>query len=73
MIATVPRMAQRLINYLKANGGTETITFTDSANKPDLEAARVYAEKMRLVHNKYVNELISIVQSYNKVTISVKP
>ena len=73
MIASVPRMAQRLINYLKASGGTESITFTDANDKPDMEAARIYAEKMRLVHNKYVNELISITQSYNRVTISVIP
>jgi hypothetical protein len=70
-IATVPRMAQRLIDYLKANGGTETVTFTDENDKPDMEAARMYAEKLRLVHKRYINELIYINQSYNKVTISV--
>jgi hypothetical protein len=72
-IATVPRMAQRLINYLQANGGAESTTFLDDNNKPDLEAARRYAEKLRLIHSKYNDDLISIVQSYNKVTISVKP
>ena len=73
MLITMPRKAQRFINYLQANGGKEVITFIDENGNPNLEEARIYAEKLKLVHNKYVNELISIVQSYNKVTISVIP
>jgi hypothetical protein len=72
MIATIPRSAERLIEYLNLYGGSETTTFTDSEDKPDLEKARVFAEKLRLTHKKYLNELITIEQKYNKVTITVK-
>jgi hypothetical protein len=68
---TIPRAAERLISYLKANGGSEVSTFVDDKNNPDLEGARVFAEKLRLVHKKYLDSLISIEQSYNKVTIKV--
>lgn len=68
---TIPRAAERLISYLKANGGVESTCFTDDNGKPDLEKARVFAEKMRLVHKKYLDSLISIEQSYNRVTIKV--
>jgi len=71
MIATIPRQAERLIQYLNLYGGSETTTFTDSEDKPDLEKARVFAEKLRLTHKKYVDSLIKIEQKYNKVTISV--
>jgi len=68
---TIPRAAERLISYLEANGGSEVSTFVDDKNNPDLEGARVFAEKLRLVHKKYAETLISIEQSYNKVTIKV--
>lgn len=71
MTATIPRSAERFIEYLNQYGGSETTTFTDNEDKPDIEKARVFAEKLRLTHKKYVNELISIEQKYNKVTISV--
>ena len=71
MIATIPRSAKRFIEYLNQYGGSETTTFTDNEDKPDIEKARVFAEKLRLTHKKYVNELISIEQKYNKVTITV--
>lgn len=69
--ATIPRQAERLINYLNTNGGSESTAFEDEKGKPDLEAARIFAEKLRLTHKKYLDELITIVQQYNKVTISV--
>ena len=68
---TIPRAAERLISYLEANGGSEVSTFVDENGNPDLEGARVFAEKLRLVHKKYLDSLISIEQSYNKVTIKV--
>lgn len=68
---TIPRAAERLISYLEANGGSEVSTFLDNKNVPDLEGARVFAEKMRIVHKKYLDSLISIEQSYNRVTIKV--
>ena len=73
MLATMPRQAVRLINYLKAYGGSESTTFVDDNGKPDLEAAREFAEKLRDTHKKYLNELITINQSYNRVTISIVP
>jgi hypothetical protein len=72
-VATIPRQAERLINYLKANNGTESTVFEDDKGQPDLEAARVFAEKLRFTHKRYLDELITIVQQYNKVTITVKP
>ena len=69
---TIPRAAERLISYLEANGGSEVSTFLDDKNVPDLEGARVFAEKMRIVHKKYLDSLIIIEQSYNRVTIKVK-
>lgn len=70
-VATIPRTAERLINYLNANGGFETTTFEDDKGQPDLEKARVFAEKLRLTHKKYLDSLISIEQKYNRVVIKV--
>lgn len=69
--ATIPRPAERLINYLKANGGSETTTFEDEKGTPNLEGARMFAEKLRLTHKKYLDTLISIEQKYNRVVITV--
>ena len=71
MIATIPRQAERLIEYLNLYGGSESSIFTDEKDQPDLEKARIFAEKLRLTHKKYLNELITIEQKCNKVTISV--
>ncbi len=71
--ATIPRQAERLMNYLKANGGKESTCFEDESGKPDIEAARVFAEKLRLTHKKYLDVLISIEQKYNRVVLTVLP
>ena len=71
MIATIPRQAERLIAYLNLFGGSESSIFTDEKDQPDLEKARIFAEKLRLTHKKYLDTLIKIEQKCNKVTISV--
>jgi hypothetical protein len=71
--ATIPRQAERLISYLNANGGSESTAFEDDKGQPNLEAARVFAEKLRLVHKKYLDVLISIEQKYNRVILTVLP
>jgi hypothetical protein len=71
MIATIPRQAERLIAYLNLYGGSESSIFTDDKDQPDLEKARVFAEKLRLTHKKYLDTLIKIEQKCNKVTITV--
>jgi hypothetical protein len=71
-VATIPRQAERLINFLNTNGGIDSHIFNNLDGSPDVEAARVYAEKLRLVHKKYLNELITVEQKYNKVIIAVK-
>lgn len=73
IVATIPRKAERLMNYLRASGGSESTTFIDDDNKPDLFAARRFAERLRETHKDYVDKLITITQSYNRVTISVIP
>lgn len=70
-VATIPRQAERLINYLNANGGSESTAFEDEMGQPDLEAARVFAEKLRSTHKKYLDALISIEQKYNRVVLKV--
>lgn len=72
-IATIPRKAQKLINFLKANGGSEMSEFEDSNGKPDLEAAREYAEKLREIHKGYIDTLVTIEQTYHRVRITVIP
>jgi hypothetical protein len=73
LTTTIPRKAEKLISYLKANGGMEMSEFLDKDNKPDLEAARSYAESLRKLHENYEGELIKIEQSYNKVRIILIP
>jgi hypothetical protein len=70
-VATIPRKAQKLINWLKTNNGTETSTFEDSNGNPDLESARIFAEKMRELHKDYVDTLITIEQTYHRVRITI--
>jgi hypothetical protein len=72
-LATSPRQAERLINYLNANGGSESTVFVNDDGSPNIGEARVFAEKLRLIHKKYSEDLIKIVQEYNKVTITVTP
>ncbi len=62
---TIPLSARLLINYLKANGGQEVSTFDE------ISEARSYAESLREIHRDYLNSLISVEQSYNKVTTKV--
>jgi argininosuccinate synthase len=69
-VTTIPKAAERLIKYLEANGGKEVTTFENNLGQPDMEAARMFAEKLRAIHKKYI-DLIKIDQQYNKVTISV--
>jgi hypothetical protein len=72
-IATVPRIplrAKKLIKFLNESGGIDCQVF-EKDGKPDMEAARNYAEKLREIHKGYVGEIVTIEQSYNKVVIKV--
>lgn len=64
---TIPVSATRFINYLKANGGKEIQEFAE------ISEARSFAEKLREIHKDYLDSLISVEQSYNKVTVTVLP
>ncbi len=68
---TIPKAAKKLMSYLDSCGGSETSEFYDTNNNPDCDAAREYAEALRDIHTKYLDELVSIEQNYHKVTISL--
>jgi hypothetical protein len=70
---TIPKRAKKLISYLQSNDGIESSTFTDNNGNPDLSGARYYAERLRVIHKDYLDELITIEQSFNKVTIELVP
>ena len=71
--ATIPRIpmkAKRLIKFLNERDGVDCQVF-EKDGKPDMEAARNYAEKLREIHKGYIGEVVTVEQSYNKVVIKV--
>lgn len=60
-----------LVAYLESNGGSEDFIFHKDV-APDMGAARDFAEGIRgLIGDD--NHDISVVQSFNKVTVSLEP
>ena len=64
---SIPVSATRFINYLKSCGGKEIQEFAE------MSEARSFAENLREIHKDYLDSLISVEQSYNKVTVTVLP
>jgi hypothetical protein len=60
--------AKRLIKFLNGRDGVDCQVF-EKDGKPDMEAARIYAEKLREIHKGYVGEVVTVEQSYHKVVI----
>jgi len=60
--------AQGLIKYLEGKGGIDKQEFFTNDNKPDIDKARQYAEKIREA-TKGTN--IEVIQSYHRVTIKL--
>jgi hypothetical protein len=71
MTVVAPAETESLVAYLSEIGGKEIYIFTDENNQADLNQARKFAEKLRAVHKDYINELVTIEQSYNRVTFKL--
>jgi hypothetical protein len=72
-VLSLPKSASKLLKYLESCGGAEVSTFNDTEGKPDISAARSYAEAMRNLHKEYVDSVVSIEQKYNKVIVKPVP
>lgn len=72
-VLSVPKSASKLLKYLESCGGAEISVFNDDDGKPDLNAARKYAEGMREIHKGYLDSLVSVEQKYNKVIVKPIP
>lgn len=71
MTVVAPIETEELIKYLSKNGGKEIFIFTDDDGQADLTQARKFAEKLRAVHKDYINELVLVEQSHNRVTFKL--
>lgn len=60
--------AQGLIKYLEGKGGIDKQEFFTDDNKPDIDAARQYTEKMKIIAK---GTPIEITQNYHRVIIKL--
>jgi hypothetical protein len=73
MVCPAIAEVEELVSYLSKIGGKEVYTFTDDRCQPDLNQARKFAEKLRVVHKDLINELVTIEQSHNRVIFKLIP
>ena len=67
------RNLQRLVRYLIACGGEDLQQFVDQEGRPDIFAARAFAEGMRAQLSEALDRLVGVEQSYHRVTLRYVP
>jgi dipeptidase len=60
-----------LLNYLEECGGSDRHEFYKSDNKLDMDAARDFAEKVRILYHDLVGDMVQVEQRNNIVKISL--
>lgn len=60
-----------LFAYLESSDGVDRHEFTQSDGRPDVQAARDFAEAMRAQLGEHLNEIVTVEQNVNIVRVTL--